>query len=304
MVKYFANNNKFTPSWDGHENGLQPIDNISGTLISSDIRPGRSPSGFWLVFNIKKTNGYYIDVFFDALNSSETNYTRYNILCGKTVTIKSIKGIPNIETVCTESEDSVRASLLKGVADGIIKMEDLPILLEVAKGKDVPFEKWDVFKQQLENERLAVVKEKTVDKADTLKKQIELEESRLHELKELLRKVDEDKTRMLTELYSSIMFLQGDKYPNNYLAYQSENLVNIGDGYNRLIEAFQKFRTKKGVYVICEDRICHIHDAYLEPDGRAFLLGATKSFKRTKVEEILDKIDSIRHPHSSPESTD
>ncbi len=306
MPKYFANKNKLIPSKEDQENGLRSLDAIIGTLMSCDIRPGRSSSGFWLVFKIKKDYGC-IDVYFDALNSGETEIDRYSILRGKAVAIKSVNEIPNIETICAESEESIRASLLKGVAAGNVKMEDLPILLEVAKGKDVPFEKWDLFKQQVENEGLSRVKEKTKDTTEAFKKQLEQEEARLAKMKELLHEVDEERMRVLAELYSTLVFLQGDEHltgihSNFASAYRSENLVPIGDGYNRLIDSFQKFRTKKGVYVICENKIFHIHDAYLEPGGRAFLLGTHKAFNRTKPEDIQQMIDKLLSAHSSPGS--
>ena len=50
--------------------------------------------------------------------------------------------------------------------------------------------------------------------------------------------------------------------------------------------SFEKFKTKKGVYVVCEDKVFLIHDAYLEKGGRAFLLGASKEFSRSKAEEV------------------
>ena len=158
MPKYFANKNQFTPSKTDMENGLQPLDSITGTLVTINIRPGNSNSGFWLVFRVKKDYGY-TDVFFDAICAGESEIDRYEFFRGKAVTIKSVNESPSIETVGTESAESVRASLLKGVAAGNIQTDDLPALLEVAKGKDVPFEKWSLFKQQIENEGLAKVKE-------------------------------------------------------------------------------------------------------------------------------------------------
>lgn len=297
MPKYFANKNQFTPSKTDMENGLQPLDSITGTLVTINIRPGNSNSGFWLVFRVKKDYGY-TDVFFDAICAGESEIDRYEFFRGKAVTIKSVNESPSIETVGTESAESVRASLLKGVAAGNIQTDDLPALLEVAKGKDVPFEKWSLFKQQIENEGLAKVKEELAKDADKYTAVIEEEKAQVSQLKQLLSEVDAEKEKMFEELFSALMFLQGEEYlKGTGLGISSdsrpENLVSIGNGYTGLIASFEKFKTKKGVYVVCEDKVFLIHDAYLEKGGRAFLLGASKEFSRSKAEEVRQLIDRL-----------
>ena len=308
MPKFFANKSQFTPSKTDLENGLQPVESITGVLASVSIRPGNSSSGFWLVFRVKKDYGY-TDVYFDALNTVEPEIERYEIFRGKVVTIRSANERPDLDTAGSESEETVRACLLKGVASGNIKMEDLPILLDVAKGRDVPFEKWDLFKRQVENEGLAKVKEDLAKEADEYKGAIDHEKVQVSQLKELLDQVDAEKEKMLEELFSALMFLQGEEHlkGNEFgftTANRPENLVSVGDGYNRLIAAFEKFRTKKGVYVVCEDKIFLVHDAYLEKGGRAFLLGAPKTFSRTKTEEIKQLIDKFFSFHFPPGSSD
>jgi hypothetical protein len=304
MQKLFANKNKLVPPKEDQENGLLPLDSITGTLISTDIRRGKSASRFWLVLKIKRDYNY-VDVFFDALNASDMDIDRYNLLRGKAVTVKSVNEIPEIEPVGIESEENIRAILLKGVAAGNIKMEDIPALLKFANGEDVPFEMWDLLKQQIENERLAKVKEDVAKEADSLKEAIEHEKDRLHQLRKLLSEVNAEKERMLQELYSALMFLQGnDHLEGSQFGFsaaassQSENLVSIGKGYNELIAAFEKFRTKKGVYVVCEDKLHLIHDAYLEKGGRAFLLGDSKEYLRTKPEEVRKLIDKLMDLYS------
>ena len=299
MPKFFANKNQFTPSKTDLENGLVPLDAISGTLVTTNIRPGQSASGFWLVFRVKKDYGY-TDVFFDAstLSAGETEIERYEILRGKVVIIKSDNGNPAIEMAGSESDDSIRACLLKGVAAGNIQTDDLPILLEVAKGRDVPFEKWDLFKKQIENDGLAKVKEELAKDADEYKAVIEEEKAHVSQLKQLLSEVDAEKEKMFEELFSALMFLQGEEYlKGTGLGISSdsrpENLVSIGNGYTGLIASFEKFKTKKGVYVVCEDKVFLIHDAYLEKGGRAFLLGASKEFSRSKAEEVRQLIDRL-----------
>ena len=308
MPKFFANKNQFTPSKTDLENGLQPLDAITGTLVSSDIRRGNCSSGFWLVFKVKKDYGY-IDVFFDALSIGESEIARFDIYRGKIVTIKSVNESPCIELAAAESEESVRACLLKGVAAGNIRMDDIPVLIEVAKGKDVPFEKWDLFKQRVESEGLAKVKEDLDKESDDYKEIIKQAKAGLSQLKELLSEVNEEKKMVLQELDSALMFLQGEEYlKGNKSGFspfdRPENLVPIGSGYNGLIEAFEKFRTKKGVYVVCEDKIYLIHDAYLEKGGRAFLLGASKEFKRTKADEVRQLVDRLLAFYSIPNPDD
>lgn len=306
MPKFFANKNLFTPSKTDLENGLVPVDSISGTLATTNIRPGNSASGFWLVFRIKKDYGY-TDVFFDAstLSSGETEIERYEILRGKAIIIKSDNGCPAIEMAGAESDDSIRACLLKGVATGNIQTDDLPILLELAKGKDVPFEKWDLFKKQIENEGLAKVKEEFAKDAEEYKEAIDQGKDQVSQLKKLLDQVYAEKKKMLEELYSELMFLQGEEHlKGSYYSLAAsncpENLVPIGNGYTGLIAAFEKFKTKKGVYVVCEDKIFLVHDAYLEKGGRAFLLGASKTFSRAKAEEVQQLIDRLLSFYSFP----
>lgn len=308
MPKFFANKNQFTPSKTDLENGLQPLDAITGSLVSSDIRRGNCSSGFWLVFKVKKDYGY-IDVFFDALSIGESEIARFDIYRGKIVTIKSVNESPSIELAAAESEESVRASLLKGIAAGNIQTDDLPLLLEVAKGKDVPFEKWDLFKRQIENEGLEKVKEELDKEAEVSQKEIEKKEARLSRLKELRSEVDAEEEKMLGEVYSALMFLQGgEDLAGSHFCFSSvnssENLVHVGNGYNGLMASFEKFKTKKGVYVVCEDKIYIVHDAYLEKGGRAFLLGAPKEFSRAKTEEIRQLIDRFLAFYSVPNPDD
>lgn len=83
---------------------------------------------------------------------------------------------------------------------------------------------------------------------------------------------------MLGELYTTLTFLQGENSLEASRirfasAYKSDNIIPVGESYSALMDAFQKFKTKKGVYVVCEDKIHLIHSAYIENVGRAFLIG-------------------------------
>ena len=309
MPKYFANKNRFVPSKADQENGLQSLDSITGTLVAINIRPGNSNSGLWLIFRVKKDYGY-TDVFFDAINVGESEIDRYEFFRGKAVTIRSVNESPGIETMGAESEETIRASLLKGVAAGNIQTDDLPVLLEFAKGKDIPFEKWTLFKERIKNEGLEKTKEDIAKGAEAIRIAIEQEKKQLSRLKELRQEVNAEMESVLGEVYSALVFLQGeDSLEGSRVklasAYRSGNLIPIGDGHIALMDAFEKFKTKKGVYVVCKDKIHRIHDAYVENGGRAFLLGTSKEFLRTKPDEVKKLIDkflaffSIRDPNTS-----
>ena len=298
MPIFFGNKNKLVPSKTDLENGLQPLDSITGDLVSVNVRPGNSSSGFWTIFKIKKDYGYS-DVFFDAVSVGETELNRYNSLRGKTVTISSDKENPSIETV-GESEETLRASLLKGVASGNIPMDDLPVLLEVAKGKDVPFEKWDLFKRQVENEGLADIKEKMDMEAMSVQEEIEMKKAEIRRLEETRQTIMEERDRMLNEMGEALMVLQGEGdsvlHGTQFTApigtgNGHKNLIRIGNNYNELVTAFKEFKTKKGVYVVCGDNIFAIDYAYVEDKGRAFLIGSSREYKKTKPEEVKTLID-------------
>lgn len=96
------------------------------------------------------------------------------------------------------------------------------------------------------------------------------------------------------------MFLQGEDYlhgtyNNISLGVESDNIVRIDNGYKKLIEAFENFKTMKEVYVICENKIHKIHHAYLEEKGRAFLLGSSKEYLKNKPAEAKKLVDRIIH---------
>lgn len=308
MPKYFANKSQFTPSKTDLENGLQPVEFITGILSSVSIRPGNSSSGFWLVFRVKKDYGY-TDVYFDALNTVEPDIERYEIFRGKVVTIRSANERPDLDTAGSESEETVRASLLKGVAAGNIQMDDLPILLEIAKGKDFPLEKWTLFKQTIENEGLEKTKEDIIKKANAVREEIEREKAKLSRVKALLCEVDAEKDKVLGELYTALTFLQGENSLESgrirfAAAYRSDNIIPVGESHGALMDAFEKFRTKKGVYVVCGDKIHLIHSAYIENGGRAFLIGTSKEYLRTKPEEVRKLTDKFLALFSVPAPED
>lgn len=105
-------------------------------------------------------------------------------------------------------------------------------------------------------------------------------------MKEWLHVVEAEKEKVLGELYTTLTFLQGENSLEASRirfasAYKSDNIIPVGESYSALMDAFQKFKTKKGVYVVCEDKIHLIHSAYIENVGRAFFLAhETVLFRR------------------------
>lgn len=296
MPKYFANKNQFTPATS--ERDLPALDSITGILITHNVRSGNSASGLWLVFRVKMDDEFY-DVYFDTLYIGDAGLAQYDTFHKRVVTIRSVNETPVIGPASLESGESLRVTLVKGVAAGNIQMDDLPILLEIAKGKDLPLEKWTLFKQTIENEGLENTKEDIIKKANAVRKEIELEEAQLSRVKALLCEVDAEKDKVLGELYSTLTFLQGENSLESSrirfaAAYRSDNIIPVGESHGALMDAFEKFRTKKGVYVVCEDKIHLIHSAYIENGGRAFLIGTSKEYLRTKPEEVRKLTDKFQ----------
>ena len=295
MPNYFAHGNKFFPPKG--EKDRTSLESVSGFLISCDTRPGNNTSGYWFVFRLKKNDDYY-NIFFEPSNIDDADLDRYITLRGKSVTIRSSNEKPIIGVVDIESEDSLRATLLKGVASGNVQAEDLPALLDFSKGKDGQFEKWLLFKQQVENDGLSKTKETIAQKAREEQKSIDREKAELDRLLELYQSVSEEKNKVLQMLVSEIVFLQGEDglEGTNSMTYygdNADNLVRIDHGYQNLMEAFERFKTRKGVYVICDGHIHLIHHAYLEDKGRAFLIGSSKEYLKTKPEEVKKLVDKI-----------
>ena len=292
---YFANRNRFNPPKGEKE--LPVLNAITGTLVSFDTRPGNNSAGFWFVFRMKKDEDY-INVYFSLDEIDEADLSQYAFLRDRTVTLRSNNEKPFIDLVDVESEGSIRAELLKGVAAGTIQKEDLPALLEFAKGNDELNEKWSLFKQEIDNEGLAKIKENIIRRTADEQEAIDREKAKLEQLQEIYQDVIEEKNAVLMEMNAALMLLQGDEslhgsHTSVSFGPGSNSLVRIDNGYNKLMDAFQKFKTMKGIYVICDDKIHRIHHAYLEERGRAFLLGSSSEYLKRKPEEVKKLVDRV-----------
>ena len=295
MANYFANGSRFRPP---KSNAGEPVlESITGTLVSWDTRSGNSNSGKWLVIRINK-DGNLINCFFDADSFVEADYDILEGLKNRTVTLSSDNGTPVINSINVKSDGSIRERLLEGVAAGRVNMDDLPALLEFAKGNDELYEKWNLFKKQIEVDGLERRKENITHWYSDYQKEIDDENEELRKLEEILKSVVSEKKRVLSELESGLALLQGEEQieGNQYsfsVGRENENFIYIGTGYHAITDAFEKFKTQKGVYVVCEGKIHLIHHAYLEEKGRAFLIGESKEYMRTKPEKVKEIIDEI-----------
>lgn len=294
MANYFVNRNKFVSP----KNEADPsvLDTLTGFLEYYETRPGNNASGIWFVIRLK-TEEAYANVFFDPDNIGLDTPGLLEELKGQRIRLQCKNGKPLIQAIGFESESEIRADLLKGVAAGNISAEDLPALFAFAKGEEALFEKWSIFKKQIENEGLEKVRETVGENASRKQRSIEQEVAKLEELGKIYDTVLQEKDAVLRELQSALMLLQGEDSLQGTRAiyYHGANpeIVSIGNGYHELISAFQKAGTRKGIYVICENKIHLIHHIFLEEKGRAFLLATEKEYLQTKPEKVKEIIDTV-----------
>ncbi len=298
MGTYFARGNYFIPP-KSDVNHLK-LQELSGVLVHIDTRPGKSPSGQWIVIRINTRNDI-INVFLDPKETTPDIFAIGHVLLGRTITLQCKEGVVSLLPSAELSEMSVRADLIKGVSLGNLKSEDLPALIEFSKGDDKQFKQWLLFKQHLENEGLAKVEKKLEDTNSELQEHIELERRKMKKLEEEYDVVIKEKQALLSELYTALMLLNGEERLNGFgcatvFGLDTEELVPIKNGYQGLVAALQKAGTREGLYVICKNTIHQIHHIFLENKGRAYLLGTEKEILKTKpekVKEIIDRIKSI-----------
>lgn len=299
MPNYFACRFGFRPH--KKESWLPDLDSIPGNLENFSVRPGNSPSGIWFVIRLRKDEDSF-NAYFDADYIGADEIKRLESLRGRKIILGCKDGQPDIIVSSVRDEGEVRAELLKGVAAGTIKMEDLPALLAFAKGDEGKYDKWELFKIQIKNEGLEKVREETVQRNKKYQNDIEREKHKYYNLNCIYQEVLQQMDEMLRNINSSLIFLQGEDslHGTTFMSYgsHSDNLIAVNDSYSRLLEGFEKFRTRKGVFVICGNTLHKIHHVYLEEKGRAYLLGSSQEFLRSKpekIKELIDKIDDIRH---------
>ena len=294
MANYFVNRSRFVPP--KNETDLSALDTLTGVLEYYEKRPGNNASGSWFVIRIK-TEETHANIFFEPENVGPDTPELLDGLKGRRIRLRCKNGRPLIQTIDADSESEIRAEMLRGVAAGHITVEDLPALFAFAKGEDSLFEKWSVFKKQIESEGLNKTRETVDENVSRMQRNIEQEKAKLNELEEIYNSVIQEKNAMLRDLQSALMLLQGeDSLQGTCSAYyhgETPETIPIGNGYRDLVSAFQKAGTRKGIYVICENKIHRIHHIFLEDKGRAFLLGTEKEYLKANQEKVKEIIDTI-----------
>ena len=300
---YFANGSRFNPP---KRTALPILYEITGKLIDARPKP-RNNDDYWLIIQLM-TDDDLVSVYFAQKVVLATDVDLLNSLYGRVVTLRSKSGNPEISTISVKSEESLRSRLLDGVIANQYKMEDLPALIAFSRGDDSMFEKWQLFKQQIDQEGVAKAKEKLSQKNTKLQSAIDREWEKWYELNAIHQEVFEKQQELLRELEDALVLMQGEDHPqgtgrSGLNGVGTENLVSIDTGYNNLLDAIEKFRPQKGIFVICGDEIHKIHHAYLEDKGRVFLLGSAQEFNRRGREasrEIVDRILHLLYPEYHP----
>ena len=303
---YFADGGRgFNPP---KESNLPALHEIVGTLLDACTKPRQDNKGYWLIVRLMSRD-VVISVYFSQENVLSRDLDILNSLRGRAVTIRNSNGAPEVGTIEVKSEESTRARLLEGVIAGRYKMEDLPALIAFSKGDDSMFEKWQLFKQQIDQEGVAKAKEELSLKNTKLQSAIDREWEKWYELNAIHQEVFEKQQELLRELEDALVLMQGEDHPqgtgrSGLNGVGTENLVSIDTGYNNLLDAIEKFRPQRGIFVICGDEIHKIHHAYVEDKGRVFLLGSAQEFNRRGREasrEIVDRILHLLYPEYHPE---
>ncbi len=301
---YFANGSRFNPP---KRTALPILYEITGKLIDARPKP-RNNDDYWLIIQLM-TDDDLVSVYFAQKAVLATDVDLLNSLYGRVVTLRSKSGNPEISTISVKSEESLRSRLLDGVIANQYKMEDLPALIAFSRGDDSMFEKWQLFKQQIDQEGVAKAKEELNLKNTKLQSAIDREWEKWYELNAIHQEVFEKQQELLRELEDALVLMQGEDHPqgtgrSGLNGVGTENLVSIDTGYNNLLDAIDKFRPQRGIFVICGDEIHKIHHAYVEDKGRVFLLGSAQEFNRRGREasrEIVDRILHLLYPENHPE---
>lgn len=296
---YFARRNKIEPS-NGADTTIVSNGMVRGKLESIFTQAGKSSSGKWLVFELSSDNGDKFSVFFDYGLCRELDY--YYQFRGKYVKLRVVDGKPAFDESSNRSVAEIREELLIGVANGRVDKDDLPVLMEFSKGELGHFEKWNLFKNELELVGLEKKEAEIEKKLAESQERLDLKNKKIEELAPIHKQVDEMLTSMMNEMCTALFRIQGEEYLTGdahgcvNIGTPTDRLIRIGNGYTELAKAIDMMRPKKGVFVIDGDKIHKIHHAYFDEKDRVFLIGSSEDFLKTKpekVQEIIDKIYDI-----------
>lgn len=290
---YFANGNLFNPQ---KRNGSS-ISHFWGKLLSVQENRGNNALGRWLIFKFREKK-WDIRFYFE----SDLNPDSFDKYLNNNVLLWSENGSPCLRYQNAYTPDEIRSMLIQAVVFGHIPYEDMPAIFEFYQGNDELFEKWQIFKDKYKTkEELDEVKkenEEIKQQVDEIRQSLSVQKENLNSLKRSEREINQLKEEQFRRIMTSLLLLQGEEYvvgeSNRSMMYPpTENLIRIGGGYNRLIDAFERLRPQKGVYVIADSKIHKIHSAYVEEKGRAFLLGSSQEFLKTKPERVKQIVDEV-----------
>ena len=289
MITYFANNgNVFSPSKEDTNSPRR--DTLSGKLEACNISQGNSMSGYWLIFWLRCGNET-IKVFFDYNKAgNDVDLASYQLLVDHEIKLGNLGGKPVIEDVIDVTVASVRTILLHGVAWGHITMNDLPVLMDFFEGKHVDIEMWNTFKGLADIEGLEAVKKTIQEKKEMLETEIKEIDDDLKVLNTVYNRLEKEISKERASIEEAIVFLQGEDSDTSHL--DSENMVLVSEGYGNLMDAMQKFKSRKGIYVLCRGELHRIHHAFLEEKGRVFLLGSSREYHGITPEALNEIINN------------
>lgn len=298
---YFAKKHNFHPGVKDPD--VVDVAIIEGVLSSWRTQKGNSRSGVWLIFEVRNADDVTDVVYFDAGFLTSDDSAILDGYLNRRISLRSNNGIPAVSVIEIADSGRTRERLLDAVAEGKVNAEDLPALLAFTNGDEHLFEAWKLFKRQMEMEGLERMKEKIEGQIAGCQKDIEKKKVELGRLKNVVVSVRGEREKMVAELHSDLLLLQGEENLHGANSYGfgrgTRNMIPVGTGYNKLVEAFNRFRTQKGVYVVCDGKLHLIHHAYLEQSGHAFLIGTSKEYLRTKPEKVkayIDQMNEILYP--------
>lgn len=291
MAKYFANGNRLRPpKW---EDAGAPKDEVVGVFNGWSRRNSSKLYSDWFVVKVTTDDGL-TEVYFKDSGIRFLPDRYLDSLIGKRVRVSSEYDVPVLEAIGVTSENEIRESLLKGVLEGRIDREDLPALVQFAKGDDSGFERWRLFLEENQNKELGDTKEKILREHDSLVSYIDSIKKKIERLDGLYKEVSDESRKIERDLDAKLVLLKGDCSLEGLYPCSSERLVWIRKGYQNLSEAVEKFRTRDGIYVLCDGKVHLIEYAYFDDQNRAFLIGKSREYLRAQPEKMKFLISSIQ----------
>jgi len=295
MISYFAKWNVFTTDLKGVKS---VIEHFRGTLNFIEKRQKKSKPGEWVVFAMVKNREIYW-FYFDAENISDDEYEHYQDFVGTRVILASYMSSPVIIPAYYHTEEDLRNDLVDGVADGTVKIDDLPALIEFERGNDELFSKWQLFKLQNETEDLEKLRDDLRQKKEDYERDIEDLNAHLKKSNEMKIELEKEEERVLGEIFEILTFLQGEEYLEGEnerpLMYplETKKLIPLPNGYNSLMDVLGQINCKGlCLMAIAAGELHKIHHLYQHDEkGPVILMGSAKEFMKNKPEKVKEMVD-------------